>query len=323
MSTNTDDLKKRKAEEDSSLSSDVNKKIKEDESENESEKEDTNKIDDKNLPLPMRLKALKASKKVLSDPICTSGNGLIFTFGNGREKQASKDINKVLDEYIDKFKDIAAETKKKANSDDFDFDSAFQAELQQIKESSGSKSKYVKYTLKCNGVAYMSLNSGINPIELTSKIFKDAQDTKALKSKEINRIIPIQKTCHLSNIFEETQSLVNQYFNVDNKVYKYKIEFKSRMNNKINKVEYIQELAKLVDPKHIVDLDNPELTIIVEIVNFYCFLSIVSNYNQCKRFNLILLAGLPASNEPKKNKKVNESKETESTTEPTINESKE
>ncbi|KAM9979825.1 hypothetical protein ACTFIZ_006071 [Dictyostelium cf. discoideum] len=248
---------------------------------------------------------LKPSKAILNDPIFGQP-GLLFTFGNGREVQASKDLYNLLNEYVDDNNKNNKNNKNDNNDDDdFDFNKAFEQELQQVKESTGNSAPYKKYTLKCNGIAFMAFkeNSNIDPISLTSRIFKDCETSKTLKTKEISRLIPISKFIHLSNMMEEIKILIDKYFcDPKEKIIKYKIEFKSRNNEKINKMEYIQEIAKLINPNHKVDLNNPELTIIIEIIKFYCGISIVSNYNECKRFNLVGLAGLLQPTPKKKNK---------------------
>ncbi|KAN0029675.1 hypothetical protein ACTA71_007810 [Dictyostelium dimigraforme] len=266
---------------------------------NEKEEEEEEEIEKSGLP------SLKPSKAILNDPIFGQP-GLLFTFSNGREIQATKDLYNLLNEYV---KDInnGKKDQKKNDDDDFDFNKAFQQELQQVKETTGHSAPYKKYTLKCNGIAFMSFkeNSNIDPISLTSRIFKDCETTKTLKTKEISRLIPISKFIHLSNIMEEIKILIGKHFcDPKERIIKYKIEFKSRNNEKINKMEYIQEIAKLIDPNHKVDLNNPELTIIIEIIKFYCGISIVSNYNECKRFNLVGLAGLQQPTPKKKNKEI-------------------
>ncbi|KAN0016042.1 hypothetical protein ACTFIU_005994 [Dictyostelium citrinum] len=274
-------------------------KIKSKKKEEKEEEKKEEKEEKSSLP-----STLKPTKTILNDPIFGQP-GLLFTFSNGREVQASKDLYNLLNEYVNVDNNNNSNNNNNQNDDEFDFNKAFQQELQQVKETTGNSAPYKKYTLKCNGIAFMAFkeNSNIDPISLTSKIFKDCETTKTLKTKEISRLIPISKFIHLSNIMEEIKILIDKYFcDPKERIIKYKIEFKSRNNEKINKMEYIQEIAKLINPNHKVDLNNPELTIIIEIIKFYCGISIVSNYNECKRFNLVGLAGLLQPTPKKKNK---------------------
>ncbi|EAL61484.1 hypothetical protein DDB_G0291908 [Dictyostelium discoideum AX4] len=303
---------KRKIENENDENDENKKKLKDNEKEEEEEKKDEVELENKEKSKKGKKKeekeesslpsTLKPSKAVLNDPIFGQP-GLLFTFGNGREVQATKDLYNLLNEYVNENNNN--NNNKNDNNDDFDFNKAFEQELQQVKETTGKSAPYKKYTLKCNGIAFMAFkeNSNIDPISLTSRIFKDCETSKTLKTKEISRLIPISKFIHLSNMMEEIKILIDKYFcDPIEKIIKYKIEFKSRNNEKINKMEYIQEIAKLINPNHKVDLNNPELTIIIEIIKFYCGVSIVSNYNECKRFNLVGLAGLLQPTPKKKNK---------------------
>ncbi|KAK5583655.1 hypothetical protein RB653_005253 [Dictyostelium firmibasis] len=299
---NENDENKKKLKDDKEEVENKIEKSKKGKSKENDEKLCENEVEKSSLP-----STLKPSKIILNDPIFGQP-GLLFTFNNGREVQATKDLYNLLNEYVNnnnkskKNQNDDDDNDNDNDNDDFDFNKAFQQELQQVKETKGS---YKKYTLKCNGIAFMAFkeDSNIDPISLTSRIFKDCETTKTLKTKEISRLIPISKFIHLSTIMEEIKVLIDKHFcDPKERIIKYKIEFKSRNNEKINKMEYIQEIAKLIDQKHKVDLNNPELTIIIEIIKFYCGISIVSNYNESKRFNLVGLAGLLQPTPKKKNK---------------------
>ncbi|KAF2076511.1 hypothetical protein CYY_002189 [Polysphondylium violaceum] len=264
------------------------------------------------LPVP--------NAKVLSDPIYGC-KGLMYTFDSGRERQATKDIHVLMDQYLQPYRNNNSIDNNSSDSS-YDFNAEFLKELQQVRDENKRENRlYKTHSLKCNGLGFISFRSDtdIDPIDIVNRICLDVEKDKLVKTKEITRVIPILKTCHVSQITPEIKLLIDKYFkNNNNQIIKYKIEFKSRNNSKIHKMDYIQEIAKTMDPsKHKVDLVNPDLTIIVEIINFFCALSIVSNFEKCKKFNLANLAGLPPNNIPKgkknnsnnNNNKKSESKE--------------
>ena len=51
-------------------------------------------------------------------------------------------------------------------------------------------------------------------------------------------------------------------------------------------MELINQVAALVGPRHVVDLNNPQVTIHIEVIHTVVGISVLTEFNQLKRFNL-------------------------------------
>ncbi|CAG8736119.1 7113_t:CDS:2, partial [Funneliformis caledonium] len=61
---------------------------------------------------------------------------------------------------------------------------------------------------------------------------------------------------------------------------------KTRHNHNVDRMELITMIAKLVGDQHIVNLDDPELVIIVDVFKSICGMSILEDYNKLKKYNI-------------------------------------
>ena len=159
-----------------------------------------------------------------------------------------------------------------------------------------------------------------DPIQAIKKIFDDIQSgcTDAPRSRFVARMIPMQVTCFasLEEISANARELIKDFLLpkakesiMGNKLRSFKIEFKRRNCNHIGREQVVDAIANIVkdlsmdfwkkekneeckegDPKSLfrVDLGSPDYTIIVEICRTLCGMSVVSNANSFKRFNLIV-----------------------------------
>ncbi|KAF7689172.1 hypothetical protein HF521_012525 [Silurus meridionalis] len=80
----------------------------------------------------------------------------------------------------------------------------------------------------------------------------------------------------------------------------YQICFKSRNNNQSKRDDVIKSIAGLVNrlnPKNKVDLTDPELTIIIEVIKSVCCVSVIRDYKRFRKYNLQEVAKGPANQE--------------------------
>ncbi|EFA81959.1 hypothetical protein PPL_05193 [Heterostelium album PN500] len=242
--------------------------------------------------------------------------GCLYTFGQGRENQATKDLFNLLNQYTveleekstnDNNNNKSTENENKTNNFMNDFEKELAMAREEGKNNKKGKSKlFEKLELCCEGIAFVGFNeeatSKYNVKDILVKLFNDMETEKSTKSKFITRIIPIQKTCIFTNLQEHIKTLIDKELNSLKESKKYKIEFRSRYNTVVEKDKEIMAIAEMVNDIHKVDLENPEYTIIVEIIKQFCAISIVSDFMRYKKYNLANIAGLPVSNQPKKKK---------------------
>lgn len=109
----------------------------------------------------------------------------------------------------------------------------------------------------------------------------------------ITRMIPIQATCFASSaeIKATVEELLQKFF-FPNKNYKsFAVSIQKRICNNVKKPEIIDMIAGRIldsDKKYKVSLDNPDATIVVEVVRTLCGIAVVpSTKTEMKHFNLL------------------------------------
>lgn len=129
-----------------------------------------------------------------------------------------------------------------------------------------------------------------DPKELALKILRDLNETKKSKTRNILRLMPIEVVtrANLKDIMDGAGALFDKYFLKEPKTFA--IIFNRRFNNDIERTKVIEELAGLVSSKNInnkANLKNPDLAIIVEVIKGLCLISVVPEYFQLRKYNLL------------------------------------
>ena len=133
-----------------------------------------------------------------------------------------------------------------------------------------------------------------DPIETVRTILSDLEkgEKKMPSSRFVQRMIPMQATCFASvdEIQATTQALMKKYF--PPKANTFAIAAKRRNNGNLKRDQIIDSVAGLVlasNPDCKVNLENPEVTIIVEVCKTLCGISIVPSCDKFKNFNLVMV----------------------------------
>lgn len=126
------------------------------------------------------------------------------------------------------------------------------------------------------------------PAKFVHHIVKDVAEKKQKKWRHILRMIPVDAICRctIDEITKTGEVVAEKYFT---EAVTYGIIVVRKKNNTVNKEEIIKCLAGIINSKNNknrVDLDNPERTLIVNVIKGLCCLSVVMNYKQYKKYNL-------------------------------------
>ncbi|KAG2029345.1 hypothetical protein BDR03DRAFT_881027, partial [Suillus americanus] len=78
----------------------------------------------------------------------------------------------------------------------------------------------------------------------------------------------------------------------------YKIELRVRNHNTLTQMEIIREVATCMPSNYTVDLDDPDVFVLVEVFKSTFGVSIVEDYYRFQKFNVMELAN--AHNEPER-----------------------
>lgn len=128
------------------------------------------------------------------------------------------------------------------------------------------------------------------PKEIALKILRELNETKKRKSRNILRLMPIEVVtrANLKDIIDAAGALFDKYFLKEPK--KFAIMFNRRFNNNVDRSEVIDQLAGLITSKNIhnkANLKNPDLAIIVEVIKGLCLISVVPDYLQLRKYNMV------------------------------------
>jgi tRNA(Ser,Leu) C12 N-acetylase TAN1 len=109
--------------------------------------------------------------------------------------------------------------------------------------------------------------------------------------EKVLRIIPIQKIVKVNK--EDICNAIKEIFTSDAKitnsenVYTYKIDIRVRRAT-VDKESILDSIIDIIDIKHKVNLQKPEVVFLVEIINELAFISVITDnkWNKYKRYNV-------------------------------------
>ncbi|NWX07748.1 THUM1 protein, partial [Caloenas nicobarica] len=174
--------------------------------------------------------------------------------------------------------------------DEDDVEAALKKEVGQIRTSTEQKlRRFQSVESGANNVVFIRTR-GIEPENLVHHILKDMHATKKKKTRVILRMLPISGTCKafMEDMKKYAETFFEPWFKAPNKG-TFQIVYKARNNSHMSREEVIKELAGIVgslNPENKVDLNNPQYTIVVEIIKNVCCLSVVRDYILFRKYNL-------------------------------------
>ncbi|KAG2067483.1 hypothetical protein BDR04DRAFT_1105010 [Suillus decipiens] len=155
-------------------------------------------------------------------------------------------------------------------------------------------------------VIFISCKPPVDPVKLVMQHVDNVQKTGITRTKYTHRLTPVSGTCvaNLPELHSLCRRTVTAYCAQENtdsgspRARKYKVELRVRNHNTLTRMEIIQEVAKCMPPNYTVDLDNPDVFVLVEVFKSTFGMSIVENYYRFQKFNVMELAN--AHNEPER-----------------------
>ncbi|XP_010001609.1 PREDICTED: THUMP domain-containing protein 1 [Chaetura pelagica] len=177
-----------------------------------------------------------------------------------------------------------------SEEDEDDVEAALKKEVGQIRASTEQKlRRFQSVESGANNVVFIR-TQGIEPENLVHHILQDMHATKKKKTRVILRMLPVSGTCKafIEDMKKFTETFFEPWFKAPNKG-TFQIVYKARNNSHMSREEVIKELAEIVDilnPENKVDLNNPQYTIVVEIIKNICCLSVVRDYVLFRKYNL-------------------------------------
>ncbi|KAL5565811.1 hypothetical protein UlMin_028975 [Ulmus minor] len=169
-------------------------------------------------------------------------------------------------------------------------DKLIEAELLELGDK--SKRRFNKLDSGCNGLVFVQmrkLDGDPGPKEIVQHIMTSAAATRKHMSRFILRVLPIELACYASEeeISRAIVPLVQKYFPVETEnPQKFAVLYGARANTGIDRMKIINAVAKSVPAPHKVDLNNPDKSIVVEIVKTVCLIGVVEKFKELAKYNL-------------------------------------
>ncbi|KAF9243429.1 hypothetical protein BU15DRAFT_86400 [Melanogaster broomeanus] len=221
------------------------------------------------------------------------GPGVWASCVKGKEKQT-------VGELYDLFESLASElwptegrdqTEGHRSSEDEDLGGDLEAqvarELAAIKRPRIEK-RFANCQTNTPCVVFISCRPPVDPVKLIMTHAENVRKTGVTRTKYTHRLIPVSGTC-VANL-SEIHSLCRRTFSDPTQAHKYKIELRTRNHNTLTRMDIIQEVAKCMPGHYMVDLDDPEVFILVEVFKSVCGVSILRDYYKLQKFNVMTLA---------------------------------
>ncbi|KAJ3150462.1 THUMP domain-containing protein 1 [Geranomyces michiganensis] len=162
------------------------------------------------------------------------------------------------------------------------------AELKRAPEDTKQQFSWIKTNMDC--IVFLQTYAPIEPADFVHKILTDLNESKKKKTRYTQRIHPVQNTCRAfeDKIKAMAKPLLAPHFE-GKKGIKWAVESRVKGNASIKRQEVIDAIASNIGPDHVVDLTNPEITVIVELLQNVCSIAVVKDYQELRKFNLELI----------------------------------
>ncbi|XP_018558107.1 THUMP domain-containing protein 1 [Lates calcarifer] len=221
--------------------------------------------------------------------------GILITC-NMNERKCTAEAFNLLNEYADKLygpeklQDDTGSSSEEDEAEEEDVDVALKKEVAQL-QASGTKQerRFQALDSGANNVIFIRTQN-LEADKLVHHILSDLHTTKKKKSRVILRMLPVTGTCKAfqDDMVKYLTTFLEPWFKTPNCA-TYQIAFKARNSSHNKRDEIIKSIAGLVgklNPKNKVDLTNPELTVIVEVIKAVCCISVVKDYTLYRKYNV-------------------------------------
>jgi len=125
------------------------------------------------------------------------------------------------------------------------------------------------------------------------KHMRNVEHCGITRTRHTYRMVPVSGSC-VTNL-PEIQALCRNIFTSflsrhPDGQFSYKIELRMRNHATIPRPVLIEHIAQCVPEGHSVNLENPDIFILVEVFKSVCGISVVQDYYQLQKFNVMKIA---------------------------------
>lgn len=185
-----------------------------------------------------------------------------------------------------------------AKSTTGDVEADLDAEIKALQQAPAAAKSSPLSSLSTNskGLVFIAVDDSIDPIKLVLDVSRHVQEKKQSMGRFCQRLTPITHSCHarIEDITKTAELMLKESFTDNQTPTKFAVVYKSRNNSSLHRETVVGAVAGVAScgGRHGVDLTNPVLTIVVEIMTTVCGMCVVPSYTELLKFNLHRLAGL-------------------------------
>ena len=241
-------------------------------------------------------KAVKKSKKYEAGRVLKEGmTGFLLTCNN-REKEAVREAYNLLNQYADSLFGPERKTEEKEDVLDCDdIDSALDKEKESLQSEAAAdraERRFQQVESGANNCIFIKTSLD-KPDQLVDNIVTDIIQSKTQKSRFILRLLPILGTCkaYEKNMEEMAENVLSSSLKTISGT-TYSVLFKTRNNNQVKRDDVFRIIGSVMRSQTqpwTVELDDPDICIVVEIIRTVCCLGIVTDFYKKKKYNLVEL----------------------------------
>lgn len=131
----------------------------------------------------------------------------------------------------------------------------------------------------------------MDPVRLVAQHVENVISSGVTRTRYTHRLTPVSASCptNLQEIQSLFTRLLTPLLSEESESRTYKIELRIRNHSTLKRPVVLQELAKCVPEKHKVNLENPEVFVLVEMFKSVCGISVVEDYYRLQKFNVMEL----------------------------------
>lgn len=223
---------------------------------------------------PNRRKYMRSTNATSRMALAKAGRGILFSCTPHHENAAFRDATYLLSKYLP--------TKAKPDSLD--------AELNELRND---EKPLTRVDGGVQGCVFVKVNATMDLEDIVEKLLREAKELKNPGSKHCIRVLPVHGTCYADkqDAANMAETIVKERFPKieDNKQVSYAIRFRARLNAGAKRMEYIDEIAsrvEKVDKRYKVNLEKPDVTLIVEVLKTSCCIGVFKLFYELGKMNL-------------------------------------
>lgn len=226
--------------------------------------------------------------QVLSSVNQLRGRSAIMATCNSREdRKAVGEFVDLVEAYVDRLYPCEEVLEMSADNEQLSVSERLAKQAQDYRTTR----RVVAHDLETQGVLYVTIEDArVDAVRITKSIVGDAgrQDSGMPGSGRLIRLMPLSTVCFasLDDLRAAAKPLVDAYFSEKTKKLTYGVHLKRRNNTTFPRKEAVEALAALVPEPHIVDLNQPDVTLLCEVFKSIAGVAVIPDYATNEEYNL-------------------------------------